>query len=57
MMLYHLPKEVEQTRMAMQEAKATKEYYNPIYNIPQANAYQNPQNTVNGENIDLTSKE
>lgn len=53
MMLYHLPDKVEKERT---ELVKSKKYYNPVHNIPQSNAYQGKPKSVNGENIDLTSK-
>ena len=70
MMLYHIPQTVREQREALIETKAkalaeaeksgrTREYYNPTYNIPQVNAYDEvgKPETVSGENIDVTSKD
>lgn len=71
MMLYHVPETIMEERKALVQNKAkaleeaersgsrSREYYNPTYNIPQPNAYDNvgKPDAKKGGNIDVTSNE
>lgn len=66
MMLYHIPDDIAEQREALIQAKAEafkkshpREYYNPTFNIPQTNGYDDVSrpSAKNGENIDLTSRD
>ena len=58
MMLYHIPKDIETSRLSLiEKKKEAREYFNKQYNIPQANGYKGGKpETVKGTNVDITSK-
>ena len=60
MMLYHIPEDIEQSRIDLvQKKKEARQYYNPVHNIPKSDAYDEVKKPKEkkGQNIDLTSKD
>ena len=59
MMLYHIPKDIEESRLATiaKKTEARRQYYNPVHNIPKTNGYDaaGKSEAKNGSKFDVTS--